>query len=103
MCGPESQEAARTVAALLDLAAVGVEDAVAEVRVARLRPLDDQDLVAANAEVAVRDFPQLISGQGKSGARAVQHDEVVAGTLHLGEVQAHSSKLKGSRKRGARH
>jgi hypothetical protein len=47
----ELHEAARTVAALLHLAAIGVEDAVAEVR--GLRFFDDQDLVAAHAKVAV--------------------------------------------------
>ena len=48
----EDDEAARTVAALLDLAAVGVEDPVAEVRVAS-RALDQQHLVAAHAEAAI--------------------------------------------------
>ena len=54
----EDDEAARAVAALLDLAAVGVEDPVAEVRVA-LRALDQQHLVAADAEAAIREPPHL--------------------------------------------
>src|SRR6266446_1597766 len=58
----ELHEAARAVAALLDLAAVGVEDAVAEVHAALLRPLDHQDLVCANAEVPVGDLSQLFTG-----------------------------------------
>jgi hypothetical protein len=49
----EAHEAARAVAALLDLAAVGVEDAVAEVGVGPRGFLDDEDLVAADAEMAV--------------------------------------------------
>ena len=53
----ELDEAARAVAALLDLAAVGIEDAVAEIRARRLRLLDHQDLVAAHAEMAVRNPP----------------------------------------------
>ena len=57
-CVHELHEAARAVAALLDLAAVGVEDAVAEVD-ARPRGLDHQDLVAAHAEMAVGDALQL--------------------------------------------
>src|SRR6185436_14132304 len=46
----ELHETARAVAALLDLAAVGVEDAVAEVAVAAAR-LDHQNLVAADAKM----------------------------------------------------
>ena len=52
----ELDEAACAIAALLHLAAVGVEDAVAKIRAGRLRALDDQDLVAAHAAVAVRDL-----------------------------------------------
>jgi hypothetical protein len=48
----EHHEAARTVAALLDLGAVGVEDPVAKVGIAG-RALDDQHLVASHAETAI--------------------------------------------------
>src|SRR5712664_2377284 len=56
----ELHEAARAVAALLDLAAVGVEDAVAEVgaRVARL--LNNEDLVATDSQTSIRDLFQLL-------------------------------------------
>jgi hypothetical protein len=54
----ELHEAARAVAALLDLPAVGVEDAVAKVDPRLGRRFDDQDLVAADAAVAVGDAPQ---------------------------------------------
>src|SRR5256885_2054300 len=87
----ELDEAARAVAALLDLAAVGVEDAVAEVRAIGLRPLDDQDLVAADAEMAIGDLAQLFAREREGPSSAIQHDEVVAGTLHLGEGKLHSN------------
>jgi hypothetical protein len=51
----EAGEAARAVAALARLAAVGVEYAVAEVRVRAARWLDQQHLVAADAEAPVGD------------------------------------------------
>ena len=59
----EAHEAARTVAALLDFAAVGVEDAVAEVDAGPLRRLDHQDLVGTDTEAAVRQAPQLVGRQ----------------------------------------
>ena len=57
MVADELHEAARAVAALLDLAAVGVEDPVAEIGVGARRALDDEDLVAAHAEAAVGEPP----------------------------------------------
>jgi hypothetical protein len=59
----EAHEAARAVAALLDLAAVGVEDAVAEIGVVAAGLLDQQDLVAADAEMAVGDAAALLGGE----------------------------------------
>ena len=59
----ELDEAARAVAALLDLAAVGVEDPVAEVDVGARRPLDDEDLIAADAEPPVGEPPVLRRGE----------------------------------------
>ncbi len=49
----ELHEAARAVAALLDFAAVGVEDPVAEIDVGARALLHQQHLVAADAEVPV--------------------------------------------------
>ena len=48
----ELDEAARAVAAMLDFAAVAVEDAVLEVGAGQSRTLDQQQLVRADAEVA---------------------------------------------------
>src|SRR5262249_47589874 len=84
----EPDEAARAVAALLDLTAVRVPDAVAEIRVRSLRFLHDQDLVAAYPEVAVGDAPRALRVDVDFAAEAVENDEVVARALHLGEFQA---------------
>src|SRR5581483_1890965 len=86
----ELHEAARAVAALLDLAAVGVEDAVAEIRVGAGRPLHRQHLVAAHAKVAIRERPDLAPGEGKPLLRAVEDDEIVARALHLREPELHA-------------
>ena len=86
----EADEAARAVAALLDLvAAAAVEDAVAEVDARRRARLDDQDLVGADAEAPVGEAAQLRGVELERRARRVEHDEVVARALHLREAQPH--------------
>jgi hypothetical protein len=57
----ELHEAARAVAALLDLAAVGVDDAVAEVVGGVARLFHHQQLVAADAEMPVGEAPHLVA------------------------------------------
>ncbi|MNO46854.1 hypothetical protein D3C76_371460 [compost metagenome] len=85
----EAGEAARTVAALLHLGAVGVEDAVAEIEVGVARRLDDQQLVEADAGVAVA--PHLYVARLDMGVLAdqVEDHEVIAQAMHLGEAQQH--------------
>ena len=85
----EAHEAARAVAALFDLAAVGVEDAVAEIDVGARGGLDHQQLVAADAEVAVGDRLHARRAQVDRRAGGVDDDEVVAEAVHLGEAQFH--------------
>src|SRR5262245_13335752 len=85
----EPDEAARAVAAFLDLAAVCVPDAVAKIRVGALRFLDEENLIAADTEMPVRDPPRALRAYVKGSAEAVEHDEVVARPLHLGEFEAH--------------
>ncbi len=56
----ETHEAARAIAALFHFAAVGVEDAITEIGIVALRFFHQQDLVAADAEVAVSDEADLL-------------------------------------------
>ena len=87
----EAHEAARAVAALLDLAAVGVHDPVGEVGAAgRIARFDDQDLVGTDAESAVGQETVLRRAQGQGRAGGVEHNEVVAGAMHFGEGQLHA-------------
>ena len=55
----------------------------------RAKLVDDQDLVGADAEAAVAETAHLLDRQPDRRARAVEHDEVVAGAVHLGEFQFH--------------
>jgi hypothetical protein len=48
-----------------------------------------QDLVGADAEMAVGQVAVLRGAEAQRPARFVEHDEVVARALHLGEADAH--------------
>ncbi len=85
----EPDERARAVAALLDFAAVVVIDAVAEVAAFRDRALDDQDLVGTDAEAAVGQAAPLLRAEIDVLVDRVDHDEIVAGAVHLGELEFH--------------
>ena len=88
----EFGDAARPVAALLDLAAVGIEDAVVDRGARPGRRLQHQRLVEADAGVAVgQPSPGGGVGQGRR-VRRIHDDEVVAESVHLGEVEAHAER-----------
>src|SRR6185295_2469619 len=70
------------------LAAVGVEDAVAEVH-AGAAGRHHQDLVAAHAQVPVGNALQLGARERERRFRAVDDDEVVSRPVHLGERELH--------------
>ncbi len=87
--GNEFDEGAGAVAALLDLAAIGVINTVAKIDIGRRRLLDHQHLVGAHAEAPVgqelplrrREFDLLID--------RVDHDKVIARAVHFGEFEFH--------------
>jgi len=54
---------------------------------ADLEDLDDEDLIAADAETPVGEPPNRRWIQLDGLARSVEHDEVVAQPLHLGEAK----------------
>ena len=81
----EAHEAARAVAALLDLAAVGVEDAVAEIGIGPGGAFHQQDLVATDAEMAIGDELELGRAQIHALRNRVEHHEIVAQAMHFGE------------------
>ena len=84
----EHDEAARTVAALLDLAAVGVEDPVAEVDVARGGALDDEHLVAADAEAPVGERANLRRRRASTRWRTPSTTtKSLPRPVHLGELE----------------
>src|SRR5690606_2777004 len=55
------------------------------------RPLHHQQLVGADAEAPVGQPAPLRRSEIQGLARGVDHDEVVAGAVHLGEFELHAA------------
>ena len=94
----EAHEAARAVAALLHLDAVGIDDPVDKIQ--PLGPgcghlfcrgtLDDQDLVGPHAHMAIGQPAPLRQRHRRHATGGIDHHEIVAGTVHLRESQLHA-------------
>jgi hypothetical protein len=89
LVGDESHEGAGAVTALLDLAAVGVVNAIAEIDFLRLRLFHHQHLVGADAEAAVGQALPLGRAEIDVLVDGIDDHEVIAGAMHLGEFQFH--------------
>ena len=82
--------AARAVAAGADFLAVGVPEPHAGVdALAGGRRFERDELVAADAGVAVGDRAHLVGARRKRRAAGLDHDEVVAEPVHLQKWTAH--------------
>ena len=87
----KAHEAARTVAAVLHLATVGVVDGVFEVDAWCGGRAYRQNLVRANAEVAVGQKSVLRGAQTQATLGFVEHYKVVTRALHFGEWDVHGA------------
>ena len=85
----ERRDAAGTVATLLDLIAVGVEDPVMHHALRPPRRIEQQRLVEADAGAAIGQGAQSCGVEKGIGDRRVEDDEVVADPVHLRELYAH--------------
>ena len=83
-------KAARAVAAHLDFAAVTVKDPVLKVRLSCLGLFNHQHLVTADAEVAVTERAHECGRSVKGLIPGIDHDEIVARTLHFGKGKTHA-------------
>ena len=83
----ERGDAARTVAALLRLRAVGVPDAIARDGRGVARCFDGDDLVAPDARVAIGERATQRRIRRGLSVPEVDHDEVVACAVHFREAQ----------------
>ncbi len=84
--GDDRSHAARRITAGRHLAAVGVPDA--HEHVSCLRGLEHDELVAADAFLAVGDGAHRVRAKHERARPRIDHDEVVAEPVHLAEVKS---------------
>jgi hypothetical protein len=75
---------------LLDLAAIGIPNAIAEQNIGTRRRLHQQQLITADTEVTIREKTHLLCGRHKRLAHTVNDDKVIAEAMHFAEAQLHS-------------
>ena len=85
----ETDKTAGAVAALFNLAAIGIEDAITEIDTGLGRFFNEQNLVTADAKIAVSEITQLFRGEVDLLAHAIENDEIVAQAMHLGKLELH--------------
>src|SRR3546814_19418750 len=90
------RDAARAVAALLRGRAVGVPDPVGGDGAGAGGRLDGQDLVAADAGVAVGQRPAQFRRWLRGAVAQVDAAEIIAGAVHLAETQRSEDRLFGT-------
>ncbi len=89
----ETGEATHTVAALPDLAPIGIENPECEVHARFLACFQHQYLITAHAETAPSDPADLFRAQLERLSRGIEHDEVIAKPVHLGKRDGHRRNL----------
>lgn len=85
----EANETPGTVTTVFDLAAIRVVDDVFKVDARPGRGAHREDLVSAHTEMPVGQKPVLGSGEPERLPCFIEHDKVVARSLHFGEWDAH--------------
>ena len=83
------RDATGAVAALPGFPAIGIENAVANVRSGLAGGLDQQQLIAADTEVPIREKADLLACQLHGLFQGIDDDEVIAETMHLCEIKFH--------------
>ena len=85
----ETDKTAGAVAALFNLATIGIEDAITEIDTGLGRFFNEQDLVTADTEIPVSEITQLFRREVNLLAHAIENDEIVAQAMHLGKLELH--------------
>ena len=74
---------------MLDLAAIRVKDAIAEINIWTFGLLNKQYLIAPHAKMAIAKKAGLLRCQRHRLANAIQNNEIIAQTVHFREFQFH--------------
>ena len=85
----KTHETAGAIAALLHLAAIGIEDSIAEIDVRLRRLFNQKNLVATHAKMAISQITQLLRRERYVLTNSIQNNEIVAQTMHFREFELH--------------
>jgi hypothetical protein len=88
----KGSDAAGTIPALLNLVAIRIEDAIEHRGVRASGYFQDQCLVEADTGVPVRELSELFGRWRSLPGRQIEHNKIVAGPVHLREIDAHVAK-----------
>lgn len=89
----ELSEAARSVATVLDLTPVGIEDTVDTVS-SRARRFGNKHLIAPDAEAPIRKKADVVCIQARGTFQRKHDDEVVSRSVHFPKLHARSSEVQ---------
>jgi hypothetical protein len=81
----KAHKAARAIAALLHLAAIGIEYAVTEIRLWVRSIFHQQQLIAADTKVTICNTTDLLGIEADALIYSIKHDKVVTQALHFGK------------------
>ena len=79
----KAHKTARAIAALLDLAAIGIKDAITKIDLRIASLLNQQNLVATDAEMPITKMAQLRRRQRNRLANAIEDNKVITQTVHF--------------------
>ena len=85
----KTRKTTRAIAALLHFTAIGIEDAVAKINIRLLWRFDDQHLIAADTETAIRNKSHLLRCEVAALGDEIEHDKIVAEPVHFAEFEQH--------------
>jgi len=82
----KAYKAARAIAALFHLAAIGIEDAVTEISLRVQRLFHQQQLIAADTKVPIGNTTDLFGIETDALTYSIKHDKVITQALHFGKL-----------------
>jgi hypothetical protein len=91
-------ETASAVTTLFDFAAIGVENAVAKLRVRLVRGFHEQQLVTADAQTSVSELTDLLRCQVNRLIDSINHYKIISQTVHFAEFQFHALRVRSGRR-----
>jgi len=85
-------DAAGTIATLFNLGSIRIEYAVEHRGIRASGIFQDQCLIEADADAPIGELPELFGRRRSPSGGRIEHNEIVAGTVHLREIDAHAAK-----------